>query len=162
MTKQQNQKSFEDLEKLICVAQKATEEAGIKISNLEKKIDAKILPINLEQDISNSVQKSIAESIKNVLTGYQSPLNQLVAGVINENCTFLRSIISDSFNQVIRTEDFKQSIVDAFSHKVARSIISNNEGLFDKVSNDLKQDAVFKAKMAMAVANVVEECLKGK
>ena len=32
-------------------------------------------------------------------------------------------------------------------------------GLFDKVSNELKQDAVFKSKMALAVSNVVEQCL---
>ena len=42
---------------------------------------------------------------------------------------------------------------------MARNIISNNDGLFDKVSNELKQDAVFKSKMALAVSNVVEECL---
>ena len=30
----------------------------------------------------------------------------------------------------------------------------------DKVSNELKQDAIFKSKMAIAVSNVVEECLK--
>lgn len=45
------------------------------------------------------------------------------------------------------------------SHKVTRTIISNNEGLFDKVSNELKNDATFKAKMAIAVSNVVNECL---
>jgi len=30
------------------------------------------------------------------------------------------------------------------------------------VSNELKQDAVFKSKMALAVANVVNECLEGR
>jgi hypothetical protein len=63
---------------------------------------------------------------------------------------------------VILTDEFKQSIVSAFSHKVARTIISNNDGLFDKVSNELKQDSVFKARMAMAVSNVVEECLRDR
>ena len=36
---------------------------------------------------------------------------------------------------------------------------SQHDGLFDKVSNELKQDSVFKAKMSLAVSNVVEECL---
>jgi hypothetical protein len=59
-------------------------------------------------------------------------------------------------------DDFKQAIVSGFSHKVARTIISNNDGLFDKVSNDLKQDAIFKSRMSLAVSNVVEECLKDR
>lgn len=127
---------------------------------LEEKIDKKHIPLNLEGEILRTAQQSINEAVKSALGGYGSPLTKLVLEVVNENAAFLKEIISSSFNEVIRTEDFKQSIVSAFSHKVARSIISNNDGLFDKVSNDLKQDAVFKSKMALAVANVVEECLK--
>lgn len=113
-------------------------------------------------DILSTTQSAIHESIKNVLTNYNSPLNKLVASVIDLHSSELRSIINDSFTRVIQTEDFKESIVSAFSSKVARTIISNNTGLFEKVSNELKQDATFKAKLALAVNNVVEECLKSK
>lgn len=114
----------------------------------------------LESQILQVAQTSIAAAIKESLTNYQSPLVALTRSVVNDHTTELRSMISDAFVQVIRTDDFKKSIVDAFSHKVARSVISNNDGLFDKVANELKQDATFKAKMALAVANVVEECLQ--
>jgi predicted oxidoreductase (fatty acid repression mutant protein) len=116
----------------------------------------------LEQDILRTAQTSIAKAIADTLGGYNSPLTKLIISVVDENAKELRAIISDSFTQVIRTDDFKKSIVNAFSHKVSRTIISNNDGLFDKVSNDLKQDAVFKAKLSLAVANVVEECLTEK
>ena len=119
-------------------------------------------PAHLEVDILRAAQAAIGDSISKVLTNYDSPLTKLVASVVSENAVELRAIISSSFSQVIRTEDFKQSIINAFSHKVARTIISNNDGLFDKVSNDLKQDTIFKSKMSLAVAAVVEECLKGK
>jgi hypothetical protein len=117
---------------------------------------------DLEKQILTVVQTSIGESVKSVLTGYNSPLSLLVKSVVDENAKVLRAIISDSFKLVISTDEFRQSIVNAFSHKVARTIISNNDGLFDKVSNELKQDAVFKAKMSLAVSNVVEECLKDR
>jgi hypothetical protein len=106
------------------------------------------------------MQHSIDEAIKSVLTGYNSPLTKLVAEVVTMHSGELKSLISDSFSKVIKTDEFKQSIANAFSHKVAKTIISNNDGLFDKVSNELKQDAMFKAKMVQAVANVVESCLK--
>src|SRR5687767_9569392 len=101
----------------------------------------------LEKDVLQAAQHAIAASIKETLTKYDSPLIKLVKTVVEENSAELKKLISDSFTTVIRTEEFKTSIVDAFSHKVARTIISNNDGLFDKVSNELKQDAVFKAKM---------------
>jgi len=122
-------------------------------------VDKKHLPITLETDILKTAQLAIHESIQKALTDYNSPLKKLTELVINENNSFLKELISNCFNSVIRTEDFKQSIINAFSHKVARTIISNNDGLFEKVSNELKQDAIFKSKMSLAISNVVEECL---
>lgn len=113
----------------------------------------------LEKEILSAAQVAIGKTIAESLGKYDSPLVKLVNVVVTEHNTELKNLITDAFEQVIRTEDFKQSIVSAFSHKVARTIISNNDGLFDKVSNELKQDATFKAKMTMAVANVVNEML---
>lgn len=140
--------------------QKFREDVTNQVATINTKTEKKHLPIYYEQDILKTAQQSINEAIAKCLTGYDSPMNKLVKSVVDENSAELRNIISSSFVQVIRTDEFKQAIVNAFSHKVARTIISNNDGLFDKVSNELKQDAVFKSKMAIAVSNVVEECLK--
>ena len=138
---------------------KFREDVKMQVDAINTKTEKKHLPITLEQDILRTAQIAMNESIQKVLTDYSSPLNKLVEAVVSENTTFLKQLISESFNTVIRTDEFKNSIINAFSHKVARNIISNNDRLFDKVSNELKQDAVFKSKMALAVSNVVEECL---
>lgn len=138
---------------------KFREDVKLQVETINTKTDKKHVPITLEQDILRTAQIAMNESIQKVLTDYSSPLKKLVEAVVSENTTFLKQLISESFNTVIRTDEFKNSIINAFSHKVARNIISNNDGLFDKVSNELKQDAVFKSKMALAVSNVVEECL---
>ena len=138
---------------------KFREDVKLQIEAINTKTEKKHVPITLEQDILRTAQIAMNESIQKVLTDYSSPLKKLVDAVVSENTAFLKQLISDSFNSVIRTDDFKDSIITAFSHKVARNIISNNDGLFDKVSNELKQDAIFKAKMSLAVSNVVEECL---
>lgn len=134
-------------------------ETNALVESIQKKTDTKNMPIYLEQDILKAAQIAIGESITKALTGYSSPLQKLVDTVVSEHHTELKKLITDSFETVIRTEDFKKSITNAFSHKVARSVISNNDGLFDKVSNELKQDATFKAKMILAVETVVNECL---
>lgn len=141
---------------------KFREDINTVVQNISIKTDKKHLPITLEQDILRSAQVAVNDSIVKAMTAYDSPVVKLVKSVIDENAGELRNLISDSFKSVIRTEDFKQSIVSGFSHKVARTIISNNDGLFDKVSNELKQDAVFKSRMALAVSNVVDECLNDR
>lgn len=127
---------------------------------INKKLEEKYLPVNLEHDILSSIQASIHDAIKNSLSGYDSPMKKLVLRVVSKYESDLLKIIDDPFSSVIKTDEFKKAILDGFSHKVARTIISNNDGLFDKVSNDLKQDQTFKAKMTLAVANVVNECLE--
>ena len=135
---------------------KFREDVTFQVNSINTKTEKKNLPVFLEQDILKAAQQAINDSVTKALTaGYDSPMVK----VVDENSTELRTLISDSFVQVIRKDEFKQAIVSAFSHKVARSIISNNDGLFDKVSNELKQDAIFKSRMALAVANVVNECL---
>jgi hypothetical protein len=151
---------FKAVQDLRSENQKFREDVKLQIETINGKTEKKHLPIYLEQDILKAAQQAINESVIKALTaGYDSPMIKLVKLVVDENSTELRALISDSFVQVIRKDEFKQAIVSAFSHKVARSIISNNDGLFDKVSNELKQDAVFKSRMALAVANVVNECL---
>ena len=130
------------------------------IDDINTKVNTKYEPITLEQDILSTVQTSMQKAMQESLTKYDSPLVKLVTSVVTENSSELKKIISESFNEVIKLADFKAAIKTGFSHKIARTIISNNDGLFDKVSNDLKQDAVFKSKMALAVATVVNECLE--
>lgn len=132
------------------------------IEEINNKVNQKHVPISLEMDILLTVQTSIQKAIQESLTGYNSPLVKLVTSVVNENSTVLKEIISSSFDDVIKLDEFKAAIKTGFSHKIARTIISNNDGLFDKVSNELKQDAVFKSKMALAVSNVVNECLENR
>ena len=138
------------------------EEINKLVNSINTKVEEKHLPINYEMQILSGIQHSIDASILEALKGYNSPLTKLVNEVINSRNTQLKEIITTSFDEVISLSEFKQSIVSAFSHKVAKTIISNNDGLFDKVANDLKQDSIFKAKMQIAVSNVVEECLKNK
>jgi hypothetical protein len=127
-----------------------------------EKTEQMIKPINLEQEVLKSIQIAIGSAIEKGLTGYDSPLVKLVTSVVNSNSDQLKQIIADSFNQVISKDEFKLSIINAFSHKIARNIIATNDSLFDKIANDLKQDAVFKSKMSLAVALVVEDCIRHK
>ena len=116
-------------------------------------------PVQLEIDILRSVQIAVGEAIKTSLTGYDSPLVKLTDIVVNNHSQQIKRVVSDSFNEVINTDEFKQAILNGFTHKVARTIISKGGGAFERVVNDLKQDAVFRSKLAIAVDSVVNEVL---
>lgn len=153
-------KEQETIDKLYKIVSDLKADTTRLIEEMNKKVERNQKPITLESDILSTVQTAIQKAIHESLTKYDSPLIKLVTLVISDKQTELRRIISETFDEVIKKDEFKQAIRDGFSHKVARSLISTNDALFEKVANDLKQDTVFKSKMALAVANVVNECLE--
>jgi len=154
------QKTLDELYNLIIKTQQENKKLIEEIKSVNEKVDKKHEPIYLERDILQVLQASMQKAIQDCLSGYSSPLTKLVNNVVESRSTELRKIIADSFDEAISKDEFKLAIREGFSHKIARTLISNNGGLFDKVSNELKQDAIFKGKMAIAVANVVNECME--
>lgn len=127
------------------------------VESMNTKVEKTTQPLNFEVDILRASQQAIQDSIQKVLGDYNSPLNKLVVSVIASNEKELKEIIKDSFDEVIKNPNFKESIINAFNHKVSKTIISNNDGLFDTVANELKKDIAFKIAMQTAVVNFVSE-----
>lgn len=150
------------IEKVIASLNQNLEALTRRVNHIEEVTNKTHKPLEMEGQILDVACRAIYKSVEAALVSYDSPLTKLVKSVIDEQSPFLKGIVSDSFSEVIKKDTFKQAIVSAFSHRVARTIISNNDGLFDKVSNELKQSSEFKAKMTLAVANVVNECLTDK
>ena len=122
------------------------------------KVNNKHLPINFEAQILEATKMSIADSIQKALVGgYNNPLHKLIEGVINEHSKELKDIVTRAFDSAIKTEDFESSIKDAFLHKISRLMISANDGMVEKITNELRQDAVFRAKMVTAIAQIIED-----
>ena len=137
-----------------------TEALNKRVDDIESIVKKKHLPVNLEADILSTAQAAVGKAISDSLTGYNSPLVKLATAVVEENSHELKAMINDSFTKVIHTDEFKQSIIDAFTHKIGRLLIDKSSGLLEKTVNDLRQDAVLKSRLALAVNNVVEEYLK--
>lgn len=110
----------------------------------------------LEQDVLKAVQTSIGEAIKTTLTGYNSPLNKLIESVVNAHTSELRDTIEDSFSKVIMSAEFKETVNNAFNHKLARILVDKLEGAIEKRVNELRSDPTIKAKMIIAIENLIK------
>lgn len=55
-----------------------------------------------------------------------------------------------------------RTIPENLEQKVGRHVLSNFDGLFDKISNELKGDAKFRAKATLAMSAIIEDFLNKK
>lgn len=112
---------------------------------------------NLEKDVLKVIQRSIAESIEKVLVGYGSPLHKLIEIVISKHSEEIYAIIESAFSTIFRNEEFQTTLRQALSHKLARSLVDKMGGGFEKRINELRSDPIMKARMILAIENILKE-----
>lgn len=155
------QKTIDDLHKLVSDLTKSNEvfrqTINERVDKAQKIVDAKHHPINFEQEILQVAQLSITKAIESSLASPYGPLQKLVDSVISEYSGSLKTIMSEGLGNVIDLESFKKSIADAFCHKIARRIVSSNDAIVDSFLNDMKSDMTLKAKMTLALSNVLAD-----
>lgn len=113
--------------------------------------------MELEKLILKQAKESVAVGIKTALEGYNSPLNKLVVSVVSENEKYLKEIVSSVFTKIINSEGFKDSVNTAFKHKLAKILVSKLEGSVEKAVTTLRSDPVIRAKMVLAIENIINE-----
>ena len=110
----------------------------------------------LEKQVTNVIESSIHDAMKTSLTAYGSPLNAFVNEVLKEHEQELKSLMRESLGTVVTSQDFKASVREAFSHKVARTLVENLDGAVKQAADKLKQDPTIKAQMVLAIQKIVD------
>jgi len=111
----------------------------------------------LEKAVLHDTQQAIGEAIKINLTSYNSSFNKLVNEIIENHREELRKIIDESFTSTIKSKSFKESVNNAFNHKLARVLVSKLEGSVEKTVNTLRSDPTLRAKMVLAIEGIITE-----
>jgi len=112
---------------------------------------------NLEKDILRIAKESVSKAIETDLTKYDGPLNRLCNEVVHKYESDLKKIFDESFSSVIKTDQFKVAVRDAFNHKLAKILVSKLEGSVEKAVSMLRNDPTIKAQMILAIQKIVGE-----
>ena len=110
----------------------------------------------LQEQILAQVNSSIAKAIEDELVGYNKPLNTLVDKVVRDNFEEVHEIVNRAFQTVVRTEAFETSVLEEFERKVAKILVSKLTGQVEKAVNLVNQDPRLRAKMILAIEDIIE------
>lgn len=111
----------------------------------------------IEKQILNQVKSSIAKSVENSLSEYNSPIRPFVKEVLDKKKDEIKFYIEGIFSEVLSSPDFKDEFSKSLKHKISREIISSTDGFLSKVTSELKNDPIFKAKATLAINNILNE-----
>ena len=110
-----------------------------------------------EKDVLLVVGSALNQQIENQLKGYSSPLIKIVSEVVQSYEDKIKKIVNDALSETLNSDEFVKVVKDEFSHKVAKSLVGKLEGSVEKAVEVLRQDQAMRARMILAIENIVNE-----
>lgn len=112
--------------------------------------------LNLEEEILNATKTILINGIKS-LDGYNNPTKSLVNSVIKEYEPSISLLFKEAIEKTIRSNNFKEELQKLISQRIVRELVSQSESSIARIIQKMKQDETFRAKLTLAVDNIVTE-----
>ncbi len=115
---------------------------------------------DLEKQVWDATKNAINDAVVRRLTdSYNSPLVKLVDQVVESRSAELKSLVDELFTGAIGDKEFRVHARQQMVHVVAKTLLSKMESSVDKAVNTFKSDPTTKAKVLLAIENIVKEHL---
>lgn len=113
--------------------------------------------MDMQKQIIEEIQKGLAQAMKERLTGYSSPLNKLIDQVVTEKEQEIKALVTEAITETVSNKAFREEAKAQIKHKIARELVNSfGEGIFKKTVDKLKSDHTLKARIVVAIENMLE------
>ena len=119
------------------------------------------MEIDTDRLFENAVRDAIREGIKAKMAGYNSPLDKLVSDTIAAHSGEFRNLLDDAIAASMRNEEFRIQIVQAVNHSLAKTLVQRFGGEIEKQVNVLKSDPTTRARITLAIEEIVKSANAG-
>ena len=111
---------------------------------------------NLAEEILNATKTILVNGIKS-LDGYNNPTKSLVNSVIKEYEPSISLLFKNAVETTIRSDNFKEELQKLISQRIVRELVSQSESSIARIVQKMKQDETFRARLTLAIDNIVTE-----
>ncbi len=107
--------------------------------------------------IMDAVKVGIVDAVKTTLTAYDSPLKNTIRDCVKKNEPELAKIVDDAIRLCVINDDFKAEIRRATREKLAKYLVQRLGGEIEKKVNLLKSNPLTRARITVALEEIVNE-----
>ena len=112
--------------------------------------------MDLEKEILNAARSGIIDAIKTKLGGYNSPLDAILTGTVKAHEAELRGLVTEAFTESLGNTTFRADIKQAVRHSLAKCLVQKFGGEIEKQVNELKSDPSTRARITLAIEEIVK------
>lgn len=114
--------------------------------------------IDVVKLMTGVIQNGVIEGIRQKMTStYNNPLGDMVDKMVNDQADSIRDLIRYAIQSCVAEESFRDEIRLAVRTNMAKTLVAKFGGELEKQVNALKSDPVTRAKITMAITEIVKE-----
>jgi hypothetical protein len=114
---------------------------------------------DLGKELVTVLKQGLQQAVKDKLcnSNYNNPLDKLLDGIVQAQGAEIKKLLTEAIASAMRDTDFRQQIAVAVRHKLAKTLIERFGGEMEKQVNMLKSDPMTRAKITLAIEEIVNE-----
>lgn len=114
--------------------------------------------MDIEATLMRAIQDGIRDGVKSRLSSnYDNPMTSLITEVLKEHDAAFRRMLAESLESAVGDERFREEIRTSVRHTLAKTLIARFGGELEKQVNVLKSDPTTRARITLAIEQIVKE-----
>ena len=114
------------------------------------------MDLDLDTQILNAIKDGIRSGIKDQFTrSYNNPLEAVAKTAVENHKDEMARVVSESIQACIDDVNFNLELKEAVRKQIAKSLIAKFGGEIEKETNRLKSDPTTRAKITLAIDNII-------
>lgn len=108
--------------------------------------------------LDRAIADAIREGVKqHLLSSYKSPLEKLINDTIANSSGGISSLLAESIKSCVTNEEFREEIKSAVRQTLAKTLVQRFGGELEKQVNILKSDPATRARITLAIEDIVAQ-----
>lgn len=106
----------------------------------------------------DAIKDGIRDGIKSRMTqSYQNPFEALLNSAVAEHAVGIKALIGEAIAACLGDEQFRANIAEQVRHLLAKQLIQKFGGELEKQVNQLKSDPATRARIVLAIEQIVSQ-----
>ena len=113
--------------------------------------------IDVGGELLQAVKNGIGKAVQEHLCKYNSPLEKLLGEIVSDQRGAIGKLLTDSIQSALKDETFREHISSSVRTKLASTLIQRFGGEMEKQVNALKSDPTTRARITLAIEEIVKQ-----
>lgn len=114
------------------------------------------MEIDADKILEHAIRDGLRDRVKSTFTGYNKPLDELIEKAIAVHAPKMRTLLEDSIASCVNDQQFQAEIASAVRSQLAKTLIQRFGGEMEKQVNVLKSDPTTRARITLAIEEIVK------